>query len=242
MHLFYAADISKNDEFYTLTEEESKHCVRVLRMSEGAEFYISDGCGTMFKVAVIEADPKRCKVRIVEYTEEYEKRDYFLHMAVAPTKNMDRYEWFVEKAVEIGVDEITPLLCDHSERKTIKTERLEKIATSAVKQSLKAYMPRINDMTPFKQFVSSPFDGLKFIAHCEKDEERLLLKDLISGGEKVLILIGPEGDFSLEEINFARSKGFRYISLGKSRLRTETAAIAAVHSVAFINEKSVTHV
>lgn len=242
MHLFYAADISKDNEFYTLAEEESKHCIRVLRMSEGAEFHICDGRGTMFRVAVADADPRRCTVRIVDFTENFEKRDYFLHMAVAPTKNMDRYEWFVEKAVEIGVDQITPLLCDHSERKVVKTDRLEKIATSAVKQSLKAYMPRIDGMTSFKELVSAPFDGLKFIAHCEKDEDRILLKDTLRGGEKVLVLIGPEGDFSLEEIKLARSHGFRYMSLGRSRLRTETAAVAAVHSVAFINEKAVENV
>lgn len=237
MQLFYADDISAKEEFYTLNEEESKHCVRVLRMGQGDRFEVTDGRGTLFTVEIADADSRRCRVKIVETTEEYEKRGYFLQMAVAPTKNVERYEWFVEKAAEIWVDVITPLLCERSERRHLKTDRLEKIAVSAIKQCLKAYLPKIDELTSFKEFVKRPFDGKKFIAHIEKDEKRVLLKDVLTGGERVLILIGPEGDFSPEEIRLAHENGFTGLSLGTSRLRTETAAVAAVHSVAFINEK-----
>ena len=237
MQLFYAADISRDADFYTLSEEESKHCVRVLRMSEGDTFSITDGRGTIFGVKIVDADPRRCRVKIVDRIESYEKRDYSLQMAVALTKNMERYEWFVEKATEIWVDVITPLLCERSERRHLKTDRLEKVAVSAIKQCLKAYLPEIEELTPFKELVEKPFDGKKFIAHIEKDRERILLKDALRGGERVLILIGPEGDFSPEEIDLAHRHGFADLSLGTSRLRTETAAIAAAHSVAFINEK-----
>ena len=157
-------------------------------------------------------------------------------MAVAPTKNTDRFEWFAEKATEIGVDRIVPLLTDHCERRTLKTDRLEKVVTSAVKQSLKAYHPVVEPLTPLREWVARPFDGVKLIAHCEKDMPRRFIGQLISPGSRVTVLIGPEGDFSPEEIGLARQHGFADISFGRSRLRTETAAVAAVAAVAFVNE------
>jgi 16S rRNA (uracil1498-N3)-methyltransferase len=209
--------------------------VRVLRLREGDELHITDGRGTLYRAEVEEAHPKHCTIRIVEEHHEWEKRPYRLTVAVAPTKNIDRIEWFVEKATESGIDRIVPILCDHSERKVIKEERLEKIAVSAMKQSLKAYKPEIAPLTPIRALLAKPFEGVKLIAHCEEDVERVFMGDVVTKGEDVMILIGPEGDFSREEIEAARKAGFREISLGQSRLRTETAALAATMFTAFIN-------
>lgn len=233
MKLFYAPDITT--PLYTLPEEESGHCVRVLRLREGDRLHITDGRGTLYCAEVEDAHPKRCTIRIVEEHHEWEKRPYRLTVAVAPTKNIDRIEWFVEKATESGIDRIVPILCDHSERKVIKEERLEKIAVSAMKQSLKAYLPHIDPLTPIRKLLTEPFDGVKLIAHCEEDVERIFMGELVHKGEDVLILIGPEGDFSKEEIEEARKAGFREVTLGESRLRTETAALAATIYTAFIN-------
>ncbi len=233
MQLFYAPDITT--PLYTLPEEESGHCVRVLRLKEGDSLHITDGRGTLYRAEVEEAHPKRCTIRIVEEHPEWEKRPYGLSVAVAPTKNIDRIEWFVEKATECGIDRIVPILCDHSERKVVKEERLVKIAASAMKQSLKAYLPQIEPLTPIRQLLSEPFDGVKLIAHCEEDMERVFLGDVVKKGDNVLVLIGPEGDFSKEEIEAARKAGFREITLGNARLRTETAALAATMFTAFVN-------
>lgn len=233
MQLFYAPEITT--PLYTLPEEESGHCVRVLRLREGDELHITDGRGTLYRAEVEEAHHKHCTIRIVEEHHEWEKRPYRLTVAVAPTKNIDRIEWFVEKATESGIDRIVPILCDHSERKVIKEERLEKIAVSAMKQSLKAYKPQIAPLTPIRALLAEPFEGVKLIAHCEEDMERVFMGDVIHKGEDVMVLIGPEGDFSREEIEAARKAGFREISLGQSRLRTETAALAATMFTAFIN-------
>ena len=164
MHIFYAPDISGN--LYTLSEEESKHCIRVLRLDVGDEITIVDGNGGMFKTRIVKPEPKRCQVEVFETIHEFEKRNHYLHIAIAPTKNIERFEWFLEKATEIGIDEITPLLCEHSERKVINNERLEKIIVSAMKQSIKAYHPKLNQMIPFKQFIQAKNDGDRFIAHC----------------------------------------------------------------------------
>ena len=172
-----------------------------------------------------------------ERIENFEKRGYFLQVAVAPTKNKDRLEWFAEKATEIGIDRITPLLTDHCERRTVKTDRLIRVVTGAVKQSLKAWHPQVDELTPFRELIGQPFDGKKLIAHCEADAGKILLRDCVRRGENVLVLIGPEGDFSKEEIALAYRNGFVPVSLGNSRLRTETAAVVATHSVAFLNEK-----
>jgi 16S rRNA (uracil1498-N3)-methyltransferase len=233
MLLFYAPDITT--PLYTLDEVESGHCVRVLRLAEGDRLNITDGRGTLYDAEVVDPHPKRCTIRIVGEHPEWEKRPYELTVAVAPTKNIDRIEWFVEKATECGIDRIVPILCDHSERKVVKQERLEKIAASAMKQSLKAYLPQIDPLTPIKEILAEPFEGVKLIAHCEEDMERIFLGDVVSKGDDVLVLIGPEGDFSVAEIEAARKAGFREITLGNARLRTETAALAATMFTAFVN-------
>lgn len=236
MQLFYAPGLSADQQCYTFGEEESRHCVRVLRLREGDRLYLTDGEGAMCLAEIGAVSPRACTVRILERREHFEQRGYRLHMAVAPTKNADRFEWFVEKATEIGIDRITPLLTERCERRSLKRERLEKVATAAVKQSLKAYHPRIDEPLPFAQIVGMPFAGKKLIAHCGRTEAKVPLREAVAAGEDALVLIGPEGDFSEQEIAAALSHGFREISLGRSRLRTETAALAAVHSLAFINE------
>ena len=233
MLLFYAPDITT--PLYTLDEIESGHCVRVLRLQEGDTLNITDGRGTLYDAEVVDAHPKRCSVRIVAEHHNWEQRPYGLTVAVAPTKNIDRIEWFVEKATECGINTIIPTLCDHSERKIIKGERLEKIAISAMKQSLKAYLPTIAPLTPLREVLTAPFEGTKLIAHCEEEAERVFIGSELKAGDNVLILIGPEGDFSPEEIALARKNGFREVSLGDCRLRTETAALAATMYTAFVN-------
>ena len=233
MQLFYAPEITT--PLYTLPEEESGHCVRVLRLKEGDSLHITDGRGTLYRAVVEEAHHKHCTIRIVEEHPEWEKRPYSLTIAVAPTKNIDRIEWFVEKATECGIDRIVPILCDHSERKVVKTERLEKIAASAMKQSLKAYLPHIDPLTPVRDFLAEECNATKLIAHCEEDMERIFMGDVLRKGDNVVVLIGPEGDFSKEEIEAARKAGFQEITLGNARLRTETAALAAAMFTSFVN-------
>ena len=235
MQLFYAPEISLPR--YTLTEEESKHCIGVLRMTIGDELHLTDGKGNMYRCKVVNDNVKRCEIEVVETTPEYERMTYGLVMAVAPTKIIDRFEWFLEKATEIGVSEVYPIECDHSERRQIKLEREEKVITAAVKQSLKAYHPTLHDMTSVRDVIAMDFDGEKYIAHCDSDfGERVYLGNLVKKGANTLILIGPEGDFSKEEINFALQNGFKAISLGRERLRTETAAVVATTVVATINK------
>jgi len=235
MQLFYTPNINADDEGFTLDKEESKHIVRVLRLKEGKEIFITDGKGNLLKVEISNADHKACEVTVLERIHNHEKRDYYIHMAVAPTKMNDRYEWFLEKATEIGIDEITPIIGQHSERKKVKIERYQKVILSAVKQSLKAYIPKINEAIKLKDFLNQDFEGDKFIAHCVEDD-RKSLKTELKPNRKYLVLIGPEGDFSKEEIANALEKGFTPVTLGNFRLRTETAALAAVHSIAFVNE------
>lgn len=231
MQIFYTPDIQHTPE---LPEEESGHCVRVLRLGAEDEIVLTDGKGAFYRAAIVQPHPKHCEVRILEQWQQEALWPFYLHIAVAPTKNMDRMEWFCEKATEIGIDEITCLNCRFSERREIKPARLEKILVSAMKQSQKARLPRLNGMTDFKKFVTQPFDGRKFIAHCE-DEEKPLLKKIYHPGENALILIGPEGDFSPDEIELAKTNGFEPISLGESRLRTETAALVACHTLHVLN-------
>ncbi|WP_106827932.1 16S rRNA (uracil(1498)-N(3))-methyltransferase [Parabacteroides pacaensis] len=231
MQIFYAPDIAVNPE---LPDEEAQHCIRVLRLTEGNEILLTDGKGRFYKAIISRAHPKHCEVSIRESWEQLPLWNFRIHVAVAPTKNMDRMEWFVEKATEIGVNEITCLNCRFSERREIKPARLEKILISAVKQSQKATIPVLNGMTDFKQFVRQPFAGRKFIAHCNEGEKPLL-KELYNKGENALILIGPEGDFSPEEVDEAQKQGYEAISLGNSRLRTETAALVACHTLHVLN-------
>ncbi len=234
MQLFYAPDV--NPPYYTLCEEESKHCVRVLRLKTGDEIHITDCRGNLHRCRIVEPHQHHCTVEIIETYTEYGKLPYSLTMAVAPTKNIDRFEWFLEKATEVGVSRIVPIECDHSERRTIKYERELRVITSAVKQSLKAYHPQLDELTPLRELISAPFDGQKFIAHCDINfPEKEFLPAIIKKNENILILIGPEGDFSPEEINFALENGFKPISLGTQRLRTETAAVTATVMVATMN-------
>lgn len=234
MHLFYTPDITENT--YTLSEEESKHCVRVLRMNNGDEIELMDGKGSIYKAEIIDNNPKRCTVKIVN-TIKTEQRKFQLHIAIAPTKSIDRTEWFLEKATEIGVDELSLLSCQNSERTVIKAERLNKVLISAIKQSKNAYLPQLNELVDFNKFISTTqhFKGQKFIAHCYSND-LTHLKSKYSALENVLILIGPEGDFSLEEVKLAESNGFTSVSLGKNRLRTETAALYACNTINVINE------
>lgn len=225
MHVFYVPEISVRQE---LPEEEAAHCLRVLRLSQGDEITLTDGRGCFYKAQITAATGKRCLFTILEQETQPPLWRGHLHLAMAPTKNMDRTEWFAEKATEIGMDELSFLNCRFSERKVIKTERIEKIVVSAVKQSLKARKPQVNEMVPFEKFIRQDFPGDKFIAHCYEGEKPLL-KDVLTSDRDTLVLVGPEGDFSPEEVELAVSQGFRPISLGKSRLRTETAALVAVH-------------
>lgn len=231
MHVFYTPDIQTKKE---LPEEEAQHCIRVLRLTAGDEITLTDGKGNFYRAEISAATNKRCLVNITEVIYQQPLWPCHLHIALAPTKNMDRNEWFAEKATEIGFDELTFLNCRFSERKVIKTERIEKILVSAIKQSLKARLPLLNGMTDFDKFIEQDFRGQKFIAHCYEGEKPHL-KDVLKKGENALVLIGPEGDFSEEEVKKAIDKGFIPISLGKSRLRTETAALVACHTMNLIN-------
>ena len=232
MHVFYTPDIQTRAE---LPEEEAAHAVRVLRLQAGDEVTLTDGKGNFYRAEISVASNKRCLVNILETQPQEPLWQGHLHIAMAPTKNMDRTEWFAEKATEIGFDELTFLNCRFSERKVIKTERIQKILVSAIKQSLKARLPRLNEMTDFNKFVRQPFNGQKFIAHCYEGEKPLL-KDILKQGEDALVLIGPEGDFSEEEVKLAIEQGFQPISLGRSRLRTETAALVACHILNLQNQ------
>ncbi|MCW3788652.1 16S rRNA (uracil(1498)-N(3))-methyltransferase [Plebeiibacterium sediminum] len=233
MQLFFDDKFSAENPI--LNTEESKHCVRVLRHTNGDEISILNGSGTIFTAKITDANPKACKLDIIDAKIDKE-RSFSIHMVVAPTKNIDRFEWFLEKATEIGVEQITPIICDHSERKVIKPERLEKVLISATKQSLKSYKPVLNPLVKFKDFIKDQENSSdnKFIAHCY-DSSKTLLKECYKQNTDAIILIGPEGDFSEEEVKLATANNFQAISLGKARLRTETAALMACATVNFIN-------
>lgn len=234
MQLFYNPTIDEHTMQLSFDRDESKHIAKVLRKSVGDTLHITNGKGWLFEAEISLADIKNCLALITSKTFQ-PKRDYKVHLAVAPTKMNDRYEWFLEKATEIGIDTITPIICDHSERKVIKIERFEKILQSAMKQSLHYYLPQLNDAISFKEFVKQEVSGQKFIAHCEETDRKSLKKEL-EPQQDVNILIGPEGDFSVKEIEMAIQNNYIAVTLGTTRLRTETAAIVACHSVAFINE------
>ncbi|MDH7912542.1 16S rRNA (uracil(1498)-N(3))-methyltransferase [Winogradskyella sp. SYSU M77433] len=234
MQLFYNSDISENETNFSFDKEESRHIVKVLRKRIGDKLHITNGKGWLFEGELTTADQKNCIVNITSKSVQ-EKRPYSLHLAVAPTKMNDRYEWFLEKATEIGIETITPIICDHSERKVIKTERFEKIIQSAMKQSLQCYKPILNEAIAFQDFILNELEGQKFIAHCEETDKKSLKSQLQENGNYT-ILIGPEGDFSVKEIEIALQQNYIPVTLGDTRLRTETAAIAACHSVAFLNE------
>lgn len=236
MQLFYNPEINESSKEVFFEKEESRHIVKVLRMKEGEILHLTNGKGCFFEAVLLSNKPNKCSAEITAIKKQ-QPLPYQLHLVVAPTKLNDRYEWFLEKVVEIGVTEITPIICDRSERKIIKPERYEKIIQSAMKQSLKAYLPILNPAVSFKNFIASEKnkETLKCIAHCEATE-RKSLKSVLRPNQNILVMIGPEGDFTSAEIDLAKASGFTPVHLGESRLRTETAAVVACHSVSFVNE------
>lgn len=234
MQVFYAPDIE--GESFTLDESESKHTVRVLRMDKGSEIKLIDGRGNLYEGVISEPDQNACKIRIVRIIKGFGKRNYRLHIAISPLKNPERLEWFVEKSVEIGIDEITPIICHHTEKKVLKPERLNNIIISAMKQSLKAFKTKLNESCKFSDFINIHRQETLMIAHCMEEDIRQGIGEVYNKGNNAVILIGPEGDFSEEEIRKAVNMGYHPVHLGKSRLRTETAGVAACHSIYFINQ------
>ncbi len=233
MHIFYSPDISK--AIHTLSNEESKHCIKVLRLKKGDNVQIINGKGSIYLCEIIDANHKKCLLKIVEKRSKDKRAEYSVHIAIAPTKNNDRFETFLEKATEIGIDEISPFIGRFSERKKINTNRFEKVIISAVKQSANPFLPNMNSLNTFHDLINTKFEGEKYIAHCYESSNKKHLKNSYNKGEDVMILIGPEGDFSEDEIKQAISKGFNEISLSDNRLRTETAGIIACQIIDFMN-------
>ncbi|MDO6759293.1 16S rRNA (uracil(1498)-N(3))-methyltransferase [Tamlana sp. 2_MG-2023] len=234
MQLFYNPEINETTTQLLFDKTESRHIVKVLRKTVGDILHITNGNGWLFTAEIALPNINKCAANIISKTQQ-KPRDFKLHLAVAPTKMNDRYEWFLEKATEIGIESITPIICDHSERKIVKTERFDRILQSAMKQSLNCYLPQLNAPINFKDFIEQDFSGELFIAHCEETNKKSL-KQLLNPNTDVTILIGPEGDFSTKEIELALQNKFIPITLGETRLRTETAAIVACHSVTYTNE------
>ncbi len=232
MHLFYTPGINSTE--YTLTEEESKHCVRVLRLKVGDPVYLIDGIGGFYYAKISDDHPKKCVVSVYQSIKDYGKRNYHLTIAIAPTKNIDRFEWFLEKATEIGIDRIIPFVSQQSERKVLKVERLNKIINSAMKQSKQAYLPKLEDLCTFDELLNLELPDKRFIAHCF-DDDKYYLKNETNKHDNVIVLIGPEGDFTMTEVEKAVESGFKPVTLGNTRLRTETAGIVAAHTIAMIN-------
>ncbi len=224
---FYSTHISENT--IVLDDNDSRHAIKVLRLTQGSELEIVDGFGNIYTSEIDTPNYKKCICKIVKVRKE-QPLPYTLHIAVAPTKNIDRFEWFLEKATELGITEITPVLCSNSERKNIKVERLDRILISAMKQSLKATKPKLNPMTTIKDVLSKQVDGLKLMAYCEAGKKKRF-SELNTSIKKITVFIGPEGDFTPKEIAFGKENGFIPLSLGSSRLRTETAALFSVASV-----------
>jgi 16S rRNA (uracil1498-N3)-methyltransferase len=234
MQIFYAPDIKGNT--YVFDGNESKHIVKVLRMTKGASVRLIDGKGNLYEGIISNPDLKHCVTDIKGVINDFEKRDYSLHIAISPLKNPERFEWFIEKSVEIGIDEITPLICRNTAKPGIKKERTENLIIAAMKQSLKANKPVLNEPCYFNDFIRKNILGILLIAHCNESFQRSKISDVCSKKENTTILIGPEGDFSEEEIRKAVEMNYIQVHMGKSRLRTETAGIAACHSIYFINQ------
>ncbi len=233
MHVFYTPDIDSDQ--YVLNDEESRHCVKVLRLGIGTQVFLIDGKGGLYKAEIISETKRNVGLKVLESTKEYQKRNHHLHIAVAPTKNIDRIEWFLEKATEIGIDEITPIICDRSERRIVKEDRLNKVITAAVKQSLQAYHPVLNPQINLSDFLNRPNDSNKMIAHCISEASRQYIGQVALPKQHYTILIGPEGDFTPDEIALALQCGYKPLTLGNTRLRTETAALEACFEVNYIN-------
>jgi 16S rRNA (uracil1498-N3)-methyltransferase len=235
MHLFYYPDI--DNEIFTLNKTESSHCVRVLRLKAGDIIHLTDGRGRLCKAQIVTPDKNKCVTRIIEAVEMPREKGPSLLIAIAPTKNLERFEWFLEKATEIGTDTFIPLICKNSERKSIKPERLQRVIASAMKQSLKYWMPQLAPVISFRELVTRKFNGSMFIA-TKLEPGTMHLGSHCRNESDIMVLIGPEGDFDLEEINLARQNGFIPVSLGESRLRTETAGVVACHTVNLIRSLS----
>ena len=225
MQLFYQEHIDNKSINVHFERDESKHIVKVLRKKAGDTLHVTNGKGWLFTVEIISDNHNKC-VGVITEKKYQESQQLYLHVLIAPTKMNDRMEWFLEKATEIGISEITPILCDHSERKTIKTDRFERVLQSAMKQSLQFHLPKLNALTPFSEVIGQNIEGQKFVAHCEDDKKRLPMQNEITSN-RLTILIGPEGDFSLEEIQQALDYNWLPVTLGNTRLRTETAGIVA---------------
>ena len=234
MQLFYNPDIDETTETFSFDKEESRHIIKVLRKKDSDILHVTNGLGLLFETEITLASDNKCIVEVLSIKKSPEPK-FRLHLAVAPTKMNDRFEWFLEKATEIGIQEITPIICDRSERKVINLERFEKIILSAMKQSNETYLPKLNEAISFKEFIKQKNEGLQLIAHCEETDKKSL-KEVLKPNENVTILIGPEGDFSDKEIALALENNFQPVMLGNTRLRTETAAVVACHSVVFFNE------
>ena len=225
---FYVPDAEKLTE---LPAEEANHAIKVLRLKEGDELMLMDGKGSFYRAEVTLVSNHHCVYRIVERQPQQPQWEGRVHLAIAPTKMNDRIEWMAEKATEVGIDELSFLNCQFSERRNLKTERIKKIVVAAVKQSHKAWMPVVNELEPFRQFISRQSSGHRYIAHCYNEVPRVNLFDelcRLDASEDALVLVGPEGDFSIDEVRYAVSQGFVSVDLGKSRLRTETAGLSAV--------------
>lgn len=241
MELFYAPDILST---LCLPEEESAHCVRVLRHTAGDVLTVTDGLGMLYEARILNPHPKHCELEILSSSGQSKHHRGNIHIAIAPTKNIDRLEWALEKCTEIGADRFTPLLCRFSERKNLRQDRLEKVILSAAKQSLTAYLPQLDPLTDCSDFIRSCSADYKFIAHCYKESERVLLRDTINAirsnsdieNATFCVLIGPEGDFSPEEVQLALHNGFQPVLLGNARLRTETAGVVACHTIVCLND------
>lgn len=236
MQLFFTEEIRPDFKNFILSEEESKHAIRVLRLQVGDKVHLIDGRGGLYEAEILDSHPKRTVLTILNVQKNYQQSSYHLHIAVAPTKNIDRFEWFLEKATEIGIHEITPIICEHSERKEVKLDRLNKVIIAAMKQSLKAYIPKLNPAITFSQFCKQQESkcATKVIAHCI-DSEKKFLNQVLQPKAQYILLIGPEGDFSTTEIDQALSLGYIPISLGDARLRTETAAMTSCVEVSLLN-------
>jgi 16S rRNA (uracil1498-N3)-methyltransferase len=234
MQIFYVPGIT--GKTCLMDENNSRHSIRVLRMTKGDRLKLVDGNGNLYEGIISDPDPSGCMVTITSVLRDFEKRGYRMHIAISPIKNQERFEWFIEKSVEIGVDEITPVICRNTEKPGIKKDRINNIIIAAMKQSLKAYIPSLNEPVAFSEFINSDHSGTKMIASCNPDSERKKIDQVYEKNSDAVILIGPEGDFTGEELKLAFRRGYKPVHLGTSRLRTETAGIAACYSVYFINQ------
>ena len=234
MQVYYAPGI--NGQHWTLEAGESKHLVKVLRMRKDDEVQLIDGLGNLYYAVITDPDPDACTVTVSRVIRDFESRNYRLHIAISPLKNPERFEWFLEKCVEIGLEEVTPLICHNTEKTGIRSSRLNNIIISAMKQSLKARLTRLNEPVKFSDFIKQATTVPSYIAHCNDITSRSNLSEIYRKGDDAVILIGPEGDFSDTEIKEAVTAGYQPVHLGTSRLRTETAGVAACHSIYFLNQ------